>query len=151
MSTPIAIRPGVEADWPHVYDSFANEYRHSPHAKNTSDRQIKWSIGLMLKSPAWDLSVACYPETPGEVCGWVLWAGRAVAWINVKPEYRRHGFARALLRAIGMSGGEVHTPFVPHHTDVAGNFPMFAESKGFKIRMRPGLVLTEAMRALPQD
>jgi GNAT superfamily N-acetyltransferase len=144
--TPISIRPGVASDWAHVYDSFANEYRHSPHAKHTSDRQIKWSIGLLLKSPSWILTVACYPESPDEVCGWVLWAGRAVAWLHVKPMYRRHGFARALMASIGVDGGEVETPFVPHRTEIAANMPMWLESKGYKLRMRPGLLLTEAMR-----
>ena|ERR1700690_1982495 len=144
--TPISIRPGTTADHPHVYDSFANNYRHSPHAKNTSDRLIKWSIGLLLNSPAWRLTIACHAATPDEVCGWVLWAGRAVAWLHVDPPYRRHGFARALMNSIGVTGGEIHTPFVPHRTEVAANFPMFCESKGYRLRMRPGLILAEAMR-----
>ncbi len=143
MSATVTLRPGIRDDWPHVVNSFIVEYRRSPHGGAMPEQLIAGCIETLLKSPAWVLTVMAPTDGGSEIYGWVLWQNRAVAWLHVKEFWRGKGFARILLNAANCNGGEVYTPFIPHRTAIAANFPMFAESKGWKIRHRPGLLLRE--------
>ena len=98
-----------------------------------------------MTSPAWILTVMAPTDGGSEIYGWILWQNKAVAWLHVKEFWRGRGFARVLLNAANCNGGEVQTPFIPHRTNLAANLPMFAESKGWKIRHRPGLLLKEIL------
>ena len=145
MSATVSLRPGTPDDYPFVLDTFAREYRHSPQGKPMGERLMRQSIEALLKSPRWTLTVAAPREGGDEIYGWILWAGKSIAWLHVKDMYRGHGFARVLLSATPVTGGDVDTPFVPHRTEIAANFPLWAESKGYRIRCRPHLILREVL------
>ncbi len=145
MSATVTVRAGTREDWPHVVNSFIVEYRRSPHGGAMSERLIAKCIDTLVRSPAWVLTVMAPTDGGDEIYGWILWQNRAVAWLHVKEFWRGKGFARVLLNAANCIGGEVHTPFVPLRNNIAANFPMFAESKGWKIRHRPGLLLKEIL------
>lgn len=110
-----------------------------------SERLIAACIETLIRSPAWVLTVMAPTDGGDEIYGWVLWQNRAVAWLHVKEFWRGRGFSRVLMGAANCSGGEVFTPFVPMRTSLAANFPMLAESKGWKIRHRPHLLLRELL------
>jgi GNAT superfamily N-acetyltransferase len=143
VSATVTLRTGTREDWPHVVNSFIVEYRKSPHGGDMSERLIAACIEALIKSPAWILTVMAPTDGGSEIYGWILWQNKAVAWLHVKEFWRGRGFARVLLNAANCNGGEVHTPFIAHRTSLAANFPMLAESKGWKIRHRPGLLLKE--------
>lgn len=145
MSATVTLRPGTQADWPHVVNSFIVEYRRSPHGGAMTERLIAACIEALIKSPAWALTVMAPTDGGDEIYGWVLWQNKAVAWLHVKEFWRGCGFSRVLLNAAGCDGGEVYTPFLPHRTSLAANFPMLCESKGYRIRHRPGLLLKEIL------
>jgi GNAT superfamily N-acetyltransferase len=146
MSAEIAIRDGVRSDWPYVYQSFAEEYLRSPHGKPLGETKVRRCIGVLLQSPAWQLTVAA-PKAGDEIYGWVLHNAASIAWLHVKEIYRRNGFARALLNTLCVSSGTVDTPFVPMRTSVAPNFPQWAATKGYRIRHRPHILLRELLIA----
>jgi GNAT superfamily N-acetyltransferase len=145
LSATVTLRHGTQADWPHVANSFIEQYKLAPHASGMSYAMLDKCIKALLRSSAWVLTVMAPTDGGDEILGWVLWQNKAVAWVNVKEMYRGHGFARVLLNAANCNGGDVHTPFVPNRTALALNFPMFCESKGFRIRHRPGLLLKEIL------
>jgi len=145
MSATVSLRAGTKVDHPHVVNSFIVEYRRSPHGSSMSERLIASCIETLIRSPAWVLTVMAPTDGGDEIYGWVLWQNKAVAWLHVKEFWRGKGFSRVLLDAAGCAGGEVLTPFVPMRNEIAGNFPMFCESKGYKIRHRPHLLLRELL------
>ena len=147
MSATVTLRPGAPADWPHVVTSFIVEYRHSPHGGPMSEGMLAACIEALIKSPGWVLTVMAPTDGGSEIYGWVLWQNKAVAWLHVKEFWRGRGFARILLNAANCTGGEVFTPFLPARTNLANNLPMFAESKGYRIRHRPHLLIKELLSA----
>lgn len=137
----VTIRPGYQPDYNHILTEFRSEYRHSHHGKPMSEKLIGACLMTLIASPDWKLDVAVPMNGSDEIYGWILHSGRNVAWVSTKVLYRRHGVARALLKLIGVEGGEVFTPFLANRNDVSNDFTSFAASKGFKIRHRPHLLL----------
>lgn len=145
MSATVSLRAGTVADHAHVVTSFIVEYRRSPHGSAMTERLAASCIEALIKSPAWVLTVMAPSDGGDEILGWALWQNKAVAWVSVKEMYRGHGLCRVLLGAAGCYGGDVFTPFIPHRTSLAANFCLLAESKGFRIRHRPHLLLKEIL------
>lgn len=92
---------------------------------------------------AWDVIVAAAPHD-GELLGWIC-SSRApdsVAWLFVKPRYRRAGLGRALLKHAGL-GRYIDLAFAPTKL-FEQPFMKVASAKGFQIRHRPYLPLIAA-------
>lgn len=137
----IRIRPGEPSDWPHVRDSFAAEYHNSPHGSPMSGAMRRRCIDALLRSSAWSLSIACPLSRESDlIYGWIVNNANAVAWFDVAPRWRGHGFGRALLRHAGRGRGNWNTPFVP--ANVAE-----WEARGYVLRHRPHLLLREIFAA----
>ena len=90
----------------------------------------------------WDVTVAVAPHD-GELMGWICAkAPDHVAWLFVKPRYRRARLATALMRHAGI-GRFVEAAFVP--TKLFGQpFMQVANAKSFQVRYRPYLPLIAA-------
>lgn len=150
----ITIRPGIKADHPLVLDSFLHAYGRSCYGSGVPARVLLSKMEALLASPSWTLSVACLPEEPDEILGFVVWrpevvsdptpsadpftlrvfplrqAG-AVAWLQVKELYRRRGIARALWEHAGPHGDEVLSPFAVPDAVAA------LRRDGIRLRFRP--------------
>lgn len=134
--TSVPLRIGSPGDYPHVYASFASEYKFSPQGKEMGEKLIRRCLAALLESPNWTLTVAC-PTVGDEIYAWCLWKPTAVAWVNVKENYRGKGFAKALLKNAGWTGGALKTPFQP---------PWMAPGVShFAVKLRPDLLLREIL------
>jgi GNAT superfamily N-acetyltransferase len=112
MEAEILIRRGTETEWSLAFDSFLESYRDAPAAQGATRGVLAGIFGAYLLQ--WRYLVACEPETPEEIMGFIVASSRsAVAWIQVKAQYRRKGVARALLNAAAVARGRVPTPFLP--------------------------------------
>ena len=133
MEANITIRKGTEAEWALAFDSFLEEYRRAPAAQRTTKGVLAGLFGSYLMQ--WRYLVACEPETPEEIMGFIVASSQgAVAWVQVKAQYRRKGVATALLSAAGVKAA-VETPFMPDRTLVGA-----IRDKGFRLYHRPWMV-----------
>lgn len=136
MSAVIWFRDGRESDRNHVLDTFAREYGKTAHGKPMGEALKRKLLTTLIESPRWTLTIAC-PAEGDEIYGWILHRGHDVAWLHVKDFWRRHGFARALLRRVGV-GRHVGTPFLPCRV-----VDEWAVSSGIRIQHEPHMLLRE--------
>ncbi len=136
MKAPISLRPYRPEDRHFVTDSFLRSFGRSAYADGVDARTLIDLLEPLLI--AWDVTVAASAEDPGEMLGWCCHkAPDYVAWLFVKPAYRRAGVARALLAHSGVQRF-VQAPFVP--TKLFDKpFQTLAVSKGYHVRFRPFL------------
>lgn len=131
MEAEILIRRGTEAEWALAFDSFLESYRDAPAAQGAPRGVLAGVFGAYLLQ--WRYLVACEPDTPEEIMGFVVASSRgAVAWLQVKAQYRRKGVARALLNVAAVSKGKVLTPFLP-----GGALNAQLREKGYHLCHRP--------------
>lgn len=134
MPAEIQIRRGTEREWSLAFDSFIEEYRDSPAAQGCSRGTLSALFGSYLAQ--WRYLVACEPETPEEIMGFIVASSQgAVAWIQVKHQYRKLGVASALLDAAAVTTGKVLTPFLP-----GGALNAQLRAKGYHLCHRPWMV-----------
>lgn len=134
MPAEIRIRRGTEAEWSLAFDSFLEEYQDAPTAQGCSRGTLAALFSVYLQQ--WRYLVACEPDTPEEIMGFIVVSNRgAVAWVQVKAQYRKHGVARALLNAADVSKGKVLTPFLP-----GGALNAQLREKGYHLCHRPWMV-----------
>lgn len=134
MEAEILIRKGTELEWKLAFDSFCEEYREAPCAGGTTRALLAGMFGVYLMQ--WRYLVACEPETPQEILGFIVASSRgAVAWLQVKAPYRRRGVARALLNAADVTKGKVITPFLP-----GGALNAQLREHGYHLCHRPWMV-----------
>ena len=133
MSATVTLRPYAPDDRRFVTDSFLHSFGRSAYAEGISARVLIDLLEPLLI--AWDVTVAADGD---EILGWICHRGSAfVAWLFVKPAYRQHGVARALLKHAGI-GTVVSAPFVP--TKLFDKpFQALARDKGYLVRFRPFL------------
>lgn len=138
----VVIRPALSSDAHFILDS----------ARRTLLRQSAYFEGLepdVLNQLLWpvmasfDTLVATPDGDEDEILGYLIHDGPSkVAMLYVKEAVRGRGLARALLDSAGIQQGEIICPFVTTKLAGVGNFPKFAESKGFVLRHRPYLPLS---------
>ena len=130
----LIIRDATPADHPFVEDFWRVYVSTSYFAFGTPAAVLIGKMRALLKSPQWRCIVACLPEVPEEILGYLVYRTEpfALAWCQVKMKKR--GIARMLFEsATGMTGGPVETAFfVP---DVAE----WLRAKGITLRFRPYL------------
>ena len=140
MEAEIRIRKGTESEWALAFDSFLEEYRSAPAAQGATRGVLAGIFGAYLMQ--WRYLVACEPDTPEEVMGFIIAAPNgssrtpAVAWVQVKAQYRKRGVARNLLQHVGVSPRcAVLTPFLP-----GGALNAQLREKGYRLCHRPWMV-----------
>lgn len=141
----IVLRQFLPADRPFVHDSFLRSLGGGTPKPGEPSRGSAYVQGVPatvlhdLLDPllvAWDTTVATAPHDPDELMGWIC-ARKPdlVAWLFVKPQYRRAGLAKALLEQAGV-GRFVQAAFVP--TKLFGQpFMRVASAKNYQVRFRP--------------
>lgn len=144
IDVAIAIRPAAPEEEVLVRDSFLRSYGRTPHGRGVP-AQVLWGQIDALLGAGWRLDVAVLQEVPGEVLGYVLWAQLpndarptqpTIAWLFVKPKYRQHGVARALLACTGAAPGDLNVAFVDPFA------AKWITAKGYVLRLRPHLAST---------
>lgn len=141
------MRPGEASDHAIILDSFWERYHLSPYAHGAPGAVLRALMKPLLAS--WKVTVACHPDIPDEVLGYVVWRDpRCVAWLHVKGKYRRRGVAKAILGHIGCVPCEISSPFVAACPIDQGapQFTKLAESKGYIVRFRPMIAVSEMLR-----
>lgn len=129
----VSLRPYEDRDRGFVIMSFVRSFGRSAYAVGVPAKVLIDLLDPMLI--VWPTTVAEAPD--GELLGWIC--ARApgdVAWIFVKPEFRRAGLGRAMLRQAGV-GTDVTTPFLPTKAPDERSFLDFAKTHGFRVRFRP--------------
>lgn len=127
----IEIRPGTPAEHALAIDSFVESFRDAPVAEGATRGTLSALFCAYLQS--WRYLVACEPDTPEEIMGFIVASSRgAVAWIQVKAQYRRKGVAKALLSAAFVGQGKTLTPFMP-----GGGLVANLREKGYRLAHRP--------------
>lgn len=151
MSASVTLRPSRAEDRAFIHDSFLRSFgggtpkpgehsRGSAYAQGVPATVLHDMLDALLV--AWDVTVA-EAEHDGELLGWICaQKPDRVAWLFVKPAYRRAGLGRVLLRQAGI-GRYVELAFAP--TKLFGqSFMAVAGAKGFQIRHRPYFPLIAA-------
>ena len=133
MTATVTLRPYAPDDRHFVTDSFLRSFGRSAYAEGIEARVLIDLLEPLLIS--WDVTVAADGD---EILGWICSKGTDhVAWLFVKPRYRRAKVARALLAYAGI-GPVVSTPFVP--TKLFDKpFMTAARDLGYQVRFRPFL------------
>jgi GNAT superfamily N-acetyltransferase len=152
VSASVTLRPFQGSDRPFVHDSFLRSFgggtpkpgehpRGSAYAQGVPATVLHDMLDPLLV--AWDVTVAVSPHDADELMGWICARKPdCVAWLYVKPQYRRAGLGRALLEHTGI-GTFVELAFAP--TKLFGRpFMVVASEKHYRIRHRPYLPLIAA-------
>jgi GNAT superfamily N-acetyltransferase len=149
----VRIRAGRPSDHALVFDSVISTLRQSPHAKGASNAVLASLVEPLVFSPAWTLSVA-HPEGDDDtVLGFILHSADAIAWVQVRAPWRRHGIGRALVRhAFGdQLPRELSTAFMVQRVgDGQPTIVDLAQRYGVTLRFRPYLPLQAALDAAAQ-
>ncbi len=128
------IRDGTPADHPYVEDFWRVYVSESYYAFGTPASVLIGKMRALLKSTTWKLIVACVPEVPEEIFGYLVYRPEpfALGWCQVK--LKRRGIARLLMSAAtNVTGGYVECAF--YHPAAA----KWLEPLGIKLRFRPYL------------
>ena len=108
MTASVTLRAYQSEDRHFVTDSFLRSFGRSAYAEGIAARVLIDLLEPLLIS--WDVTIAADGD---EILGWICSKGtNLVAWIFVKPSYRRAKISRALLAHAGI-GPIVSAPFVP--------------------------------------
>lgn len=135
MDSTINIRHGRDDERILVLDSFTWQFAEAPAAERVPVRLLDWMMSRILDS--WTFLVAVEPEND-EILGFIVCtAPNRIAWLQTKEPYRGRGVATALLSTAGIRRGTIETPFMPGRTNVAENFPRWAQTKGYRLVFRP--------------
>lgn len=153
----LLIRTGCVTDHALVLDSIISTYRQSPHAQGANNAVLASLVEPLLSSPKWALAIACPEDDADTILGFVLYectprpgTGPAVAWLQVKAPWRRHGIGIALLRhAVGPDlPRELHTAFMVQRVGPdAPTVVDLAKKHGITLRFRPYLPLQAVLDA----
>lgn len=152
MSATVTLRPFRPADRAFIHDSFLRSFgggtpKPGEHSRGSAYAQgVPATVLHDMLDPllvAWDVTVASAPDDPDELMGWICARKPdAVAWLYVKPQYRRAGLGAALLEHAGI-GRYVDLAFAP--TKLFGQpFMAVASAKHYQVRHRPYLPLIAA-------
>lgn len=138
MSATVTLRPFRPEDRPFIHDSFLRSAgsRGSAYAQGVPAVVLHDMLDPLLIT--WDVTVAVAPHDNNELMGWICSrAPDCVAWLFVKPQYRRAGLAKALMTHAGV-GKFIVAPFVPTKL-FERPFMAVASEHGYQIRFRPYL------------
>jgi GNAT superfamily N-acetyltransferase len=82
-----------------LYATWLKSYRNSVRGCPTPIFNIgcRMRINKLLARPTTNVVVACHPDTPEMVFGYMVCEGNALHYLYVKSQYRKQGIARALL------------------------------------------------------
>lgn len=154
-TSPIAIRTGLDSDWPLLRATFANHYIKNPqsyYGYRVPPHTLVTKLEQFKTSPAWRLLVACPVGIPDEIMGMLLYRTEtprrqnpAVAWLTTKPLYQRAGVATALLKHAKLPKGEIDCAFLLPH------IAKLASPKGYTLRFRPYLPDVELWNELNKE
>jgi GNAT superfamily N-acetyltransferase len=153
----LEIRPGTDGDTALILDSFINTYHLAPQAGGASKATLASLIEPLIHSERWRVAVACIPDDPDTILGFIVYDSRAidpsvatVGWVQVKAPWRRKGVAKALLAHAGVqldgTCREVRTPFLVQRITSDRNAPVLTDllrARGCTARFRPYLPLEE--------
>jgi hypothetical protein len=110
--------------------------RSSAYANGLQPEVLNLLIEPILA--AYTTIVATPEDDADSILGYLVHDGpRTVAFVYVKEGVRRKGIATALASHAGVTRGEVVAPLIVTKMAGVGNFPRFAESKGYTLRYRP--------------
>ena len=148
MPALIAIRPFKPQDRAFVLDSMRRTLvRNSAYATGLQPEVLNLLVEPVLAT--YTTLVATPQGDPDEILGYVIHDGpHVVGFLYVKEALRRHGIGSALLKAAGVEKGEVVAPLIVTKLPGAGNFPKLAETKGYTLRFRPWMGLSQMARML---
>lgn len=95
-----ALRDGVADDHNFVKQTWLKCYRHSAFARAIRDsvffRFHHPIVERILERPGTSVRVACLPDAPEVILGYLVHEGGVVHWVYVKGAFRRLGIASRL-------------------------------------------------------
>ena len=140
LTDGLMFRAGTEQDRAYIADSIRRTLRGQPYSEGMSNEALSILIDPILAT--YRSLVLCPVADPASILAFLVYGtGNCVAWIQVRQEFRHKGYARGLLGVAGIRRGQVRCSLLVHSWAGNGNFPKWAESKGYKLRFRPWDVL----------
>jgi GNAT superfamily N-acetyltransferase len=121
-------RPATFDDHPFIVVTWSKSVRQHAMYANGMTREV----AADLLPCSWNILVACHPEEPFVVLGWVIFRdSRTVAWTYVRPEVRGRGIARQLWHDAGIDrNATIEAPFRTRNMT------------GWRIKWRPWITLS---------
>lgn len=105
MKADIIIRQANEEDHPFILNSWLISYYAGSHLDKVVESQLYFTnqteiIERILENHKPNIHVACLPEFPKQILGWLCSDGylNAIHYVYVKHPYRRFGIANLLFR-----------------------------------------------------
>jgi GNAT superfamily N-acetyltransferase len=122
---PVKYRQAEDADMGFVRTTWVHHNRGRGFASGVSPREYgpgqRELVAKLLDR--YGASVACDPEDPYVLYGWVCSGGDALHYVYVKPEFRGAGIGRAMLDFVGMGGvGDDDLRVTHWHPDLKRRF-----------------------------
>jgi GNAT superfamily N-acetyltransferase len=128
-----------------VADSWRRNYLGDDKLTPGDQERRCWqgaAIDVCLRSS--QVVIACPPERHQQILGWVCAAeGNVVHYVYVKPYYRRHGIARALLGLVLRTGTkDIHVShrWVRPHAEGIGAIVADWQRAGGRMHYNPALI-----------
>jgi len=148
MPATIDIRPFRPGDRAFVLDSMRRTLvRNSAYAAGLQPQVVDLLIEPVMATH--QTLIATPQGDPDEILGYVTHDGPSViGFLYVKEALRQKGIATALLKAAGITKGEVVTPLLVTKLPGVGNFPKLCEAHGYTVRFRPWMVLSQMAQML---
>lgn len=111
-------------DVPFLYNSWLKSYRDSPTVQSISNtvyyaEQHKL-IERLLQAPEAKAVVACNPEDPTQIYGYIVYQPDVLHWVYVKHTFRGAGIARMLVAEAGLSAKLIYTHRVKNSERLVG-------------------------------
>lgn len=103
----IHVRLATDADLPFVYKSILKTFHFDSDARKIPQQAYFPGHGKKLEAclqrPTSKLAIACLPDDPATILGFLLAEGKLVHFVYCKAHFRRMGIARTLFEALGLS------------------------------------------------
>lgn len=139
------LRGGQAADQDFVRDSWRRNYDYAPCPGGVPEYIVTQGAVIDQALRTSEVVIACPPERPEQILGWICARHLDVVhYLYVKPYYRRHGIATALLRLVLRTGTKAvytsHRWVRPHAEGIGAIVADWQRATGGRLNYNPALI-----------
>jgi GNAT superfamily N-acetyltransferase len=109
------------ADVPFIYSTWANSMRYSSVLGKSCRNTIFFKeytkvIDRILSQPDTETLIACFPEQPTVIFGYIVFQGPIIHYVFVKEAFQKQGIAKSLVAVAGKAFDTyTHKTFILKH------------------------------------
>lgn len=99
-------RAATRDDLPFIFDSYWRSYiAYVGRPRSSGLQRLRDRLSLLWLRAKF--IVACDPENPSHLLGWICTEGSVIHYVYVKSAYREQGLARTMIAAAGLASSDV--------------------------------------------